>query len=224
MNLGLRFLPVKDIIYSIIPTAGTYGSYINDMAPGLFPNVWIALAAGLLGSGLLLWIIRLDNIKKYKQSLAEILATGYFMNFTGKLGRLLRSKTPIEFSFPGNVSKTFTTDKISVEIGLPENINALNKYAENVEQKSDIVFVRQESSIEPFWLRAKYTGENLVIYEFPRTLFSLTKYLKDDFKDQKSAEKNSKEIYSYFHKKIEHLKTEYSGEIAGARLNFILIK
>ena len=73
---------------------------------------------------------------------------------------------------------------------------------------------------EPFWLRARRENERLVIFEFPRTLFSLSKYLQQDFSNQENAARNSKKIYSFFNKKIEQLRIEYSNEISGERLNF----
>lgn len=223
MTLGFKFFPLKDLFYSVFPTVGTYGSYANGIAPELFPNKWVAIAIGVVASIALAVIFRTDNIKTYKKSLAEILATGYFMNFTGRLGRLLKSKSPIEFSFPDKSVKTFTANKISVEIGLPKNLSSLNKYAESVEQNADIIYLREESSSEPFWLRAKIENEKLIIYEFPRTLFSLSKYLKSEFSDKKSADKNSKIIYSYFHNKIEQLRIEHSSEISNDKLNFISV-
>jgi len=223
MKIGFKFFPVKDLFYSVFPTVGTYGGYINGVAPTFFPNLWIAISIGLVASIILAIIFHSDNVKTYKKSLAEILATGYFMNFTGRLGRLLKTKTPIEFSFPDNSIKIFTSDKISVEIGLPVNLSSLSKYSESVEQRADIIYVREQSSSEPFWLRANVENDKLVIYEFPRTLFSLSKYLKTEFADRQSADKNSKKIYSYFHKKIEQLRIEHSSEISNDKLNFISV-
>lgn len=223
MPIGFKFFPVKDLFYSIFPTVGTYGGYLNGVAPKLIPNVWVALGAGLIASVILAIIFRADNIRNYRKSLAEILATGYFINFTGRLGKLLRNKTPLEFSFPDNSVKIFNADQLSVEIGLPVNIKALTLYAEKVEQEADIVYVREKSFSEPYWLRAKLKDDKLIIYEFPRTLFSLSAYLKTEFSDEQSAERNSRRFYSYFQKKIEQLRIEHSGEITNSRLNFISV-
>ena len=142
------------------------------------------------------------------------------MNFTGRFGKLLRTKTPIHFSFPDDSIKTFTSDQITVEVGMPDSLNSLNKYCEMVENNFDIVYVREATYSEPFWLRALIKNDKLVIYEFPRTLFSLSRYLRTDFIDQASAEKNSKKIYKFFHKKIEQLRIEYSNEISNDKLIF----
>lgn len=223
MRFSLKFFPIKDLFFSVFPTVGTYGGYINGFAPKLFPNIWVAIGIGLVASVGLALLFHTDNVNAYKKSLAEILATGYFMNFTGRLGKLLKSKVPIEFSFPDHSIKKFTTDNISVEIGLPVNLSSLSKYSEQVEQDADIVYVREESMSEPYWLRASLKNDRLVIYEFPRTLFSLSKYLKAEFIDRESADKNSRKMYHFFHKKIEQLRIEHSSEISNDKLKFIQV-
>jgi len=220
MSFSFKFLPLKDLFYSVFPTVGTYGGYLQGIAPKFFPNKWTAIGIGLVISVILAIIFYRENVKAYKKSLAEILATGYFMNFTGRFGKLLRTKTPIRFSFPDNSIKTFTTDHISVEVGLPTSLQSLNEYSEMIENNYDVVYVREETYSEPFWVRAIVNNDNLVIHEFPRTLFSISRYLKDDFMDAKSAEKNSKKIYSFFREKIEQLRIEYSSEISNDKLNF----
>lgn len=223
MKFSFRFLPIKDLFYSVFPTVGTYSGYLEGVAPKVFPNIWVAIGIGLLFSVILAVIFYRENVKAYKKSLAEILATGYFMNFTGRIGKLLRTKTPIHFSFPDDSIKTFTTDQITVEVGMPENLQSLNKYAETIEDSYDIVYVREATFSEPFWVRATIRDNSLIIYEFPRTLFSLSKYLKEDFTDHKSAQKNSKKIYNFFHNKIEQLRIEHSSEISNDKLNFKMV-
>jgi len=220
MKFSFKFLPLKDLFYSVFPTVGTYGGYLQGIAPNIFPNMWIALGIGLLISVILAVLFYRENVKAYKKSLAEILATGYFMNFTGRFGKLLRTKTPIHFSFPDDSIKTFTSDQISVEIGMPRSLKSLNKYCEMVENNFDIVYVREATYSEPFWIRAVIKNNNLIIYEFPRTLFSISRYLKADFIDHKSAEKNSKKIYKFFRMKIDQLRIEFSNEISNDKLNF----
>ena len=220
MKISFKFLPLKDLFYSVFPTVGTYGGYLQGIAPKFFPNIWTAIGIGLLMSVILAIVFYRENVKAYKKSLAEILATGYFMNFTGRFGKLLRTKTPIHFSFPDNSIKTFTSDQITVEIGMPTSLKSLNKYCEMVEDNFDIVYVREATYSEPFWIRAVILKDKLTIYEFPRTLFSLSRYLKDDFIDHKSAEKNSKKIYKYFREKIEQLRIEFSNEISNDKLSF----
>jgi len=220
MKFSFKFLPLKDLFYSVFPTVGTYGGYLQGFAPTFFPNIWTAIGIGLLISVILAIVFYRENVKAYKKALAEILATGYFMNFTGRFGKLLRTKTPIHFSFPDDSVKTFNSDQIMVEIGMPKSLKSLNKYSEMVENNFDIVYVREATFSEPFWIRATIKKDRLTIYEFPRTLFSLSRYLKADFIDHKSAEKNSKKIYKFFRMKIEQLRIEFSNEISNDKLNF----
>lgn len=221
--MSLKFLPLKDLFYSIFPTVGTYGGYIQGIAPTLFPNIWIAVGIGLLASVILAVVFYKENVKAYKKSLAEILATGYFMNFTGRFGKLLKTKNPIHFSFPDDKIRTFTANQITVEVGMPTSLKSLTEYAEMVENKYEIVYVREATFSEPFWLRAQLADNRLIIHEFPRTLFSLSRYLKDDFMDQQLAEKNSKKIYAFFQNKIDQLRIEYSSEISNDKLKFITV-
>lgn len=223
MKLSFKFFPIKDLFYSVVPTAGTYGGYIQGIAPEFFPNMWVAIIIGVILSIILALVFYYENVKAYKKSLAEILATGYFMNFTGRLGKLLKTKTPIHFSFPDGSIKTFTSDAIRVEIGMPVSLASLNAYSEKVEMNSDIVYVREQTYSEPFWIRANIEDDKLVIYEFPRTLFSISRYMKQDFIDAAKAEKNSKRIYSFFHEKIDQLRIEYSSEISNSKLSFVAV-
>ncbi|HZY81593.1 MAG TPA: STING domain-containing protein [Cyclobacteriaceae bacterium] len=220
MPLSLKFFSIKDMFYSVVPTAGTYGGYLNGLAPNLFTNIWIAVGIGVGVSIVLAFLFYIENVRAYKRSLAEILATGYFMNFTGRLGKLLRSKAPVDFQFPDNTVRTFDTANIRVEIGMPATLASLSAYSNSVERNADIIYVREQTGSEPFWLRAKVQGDLLVIYEFPRTLFSLSRYLKADFSNKDAAEKNSKQIYSYFQEKIDQLRIEYVSEISEDKLDF----
>lgn len=220
MSINFKFLPLKDLFYSVFPTVGTYGGYLEGVAPSIFPNPWISLGIGLLVSVILALIFYLENVRAYKKSLAEILATGYFMNFTGRLGKLLQSKAPINFLFPDGNTLTFTSDQIHIEIGLPKDLTSLKQYADNAIKESKVVYIREATQSEPFWVRAKVDGNNLTIFEFPRTLFALPSYLKEDFKDPKSAQKHSRKIFTYFREYIERLQISASQEIPLANMAF----
>ena len=220
MPFSLKFLPVKDLIFSVVPTVGTYLSYIQGLSTGILPNKFIAIIIGLVASIILAVIFYSENVKTYKKSLAEILATGYFMNFTGKLASLLKSKEPIDFIFPKNKKVTFKPEDIVIEIGIPKSLKSLNSFCEVVDSSTDIIFVDNPYFNEPFWLRGKQIKNSLIIYEYPRTLFSLPKYLKSDFASEKKAEKISKKVFSYFHDKIEGLRIENSQILPTNKLIF----
>ncbi|MBT8394650.1 MAG: hypothetical protein HKO81_03060 [Flavobacteriaceae bacterium] len=223
MSFSLKFLPIKDLIFSVVPTIGTYLSYLEGLSTSILPNKFMAITIGLLASILLAIVFYTENVRTYKKSLAEILATGYFMNFTGKLGTLLKSKTPISFIFPNNKKKSFNTDQILVEIGIPKSLNSLISFSEQVESDSDIIYVDNSELSEPFWLRGKVTDQKLTIFEFPRTLFSIPKYLKNDFNSDSKAEKKSKKIFAYFNDKINKLRIENSQQIPTKKLKFKMV-
>lgn len=224
MKFSFRFLPVKDLFYSVFPTVGTYGGYLQGFAPRIFPNMWIALGAGLVLSVLLALVFYTENVKTYRRSLAEVLATGYFMNFTGRLGRLLRTKTPVNILFPDHSVRAFKPSNIYVEIGMPDNLPALKRYCEQVEAETEIVYVQDGGGNEPFWLRARTNGQTLLIYEYPRTLFALPRYLRDDFADPDNARRKSARIFGFFRKKIDKLRLEYADELAGEHMRFLMVK
>lgn len=220
MSFSFKFLPVKDLIFSVVPTVGTYLSYLQGLSTEFLPNKFVAILIGLIASIALAVIFYSENVKSYKKSLAEILATGYFMNFTGKLGALLKSKKPIEFIFPKNIVKSFYSDSIMIEIGIPNSLKTLVEYNELVESNSEIIYVETSELSEPLWLRGKVTKDVLTIYEVPRTLFSIQKYLKSDFSSTQQAQKKSKKIYNYFNDKIDKLRIENSQLIPTKNLKF----
>lgn len=223
MSFSFKFLPVKDLIFSVVPTVGTYVSYLQGLSAEILPNKFMAILIGLIASVILAIIFYSENVKTYKKSLAEVLATGYFMNFTGKLGTLLKSKSPISFIFPDGSKIAFNTNSISVEIGIPRSLQSLIDYSEHVESDSEIIYVDNSKWNEPFWVRGTKTDNRLLIYEYPRTLFSIPKYLNADFSSDKKAEKRSKKIFGYFNDRIQDLKRENSQIIPTGKLKFKIV-
>jgi len=223
MALSLKFFPIKDLVFSIVPTAISYEGHLNKLPVPIFYNQYVAIGTGLVISIFLGALFYLDNIKTYKKSLAEILATGYFMNFTGRLAQLLHGKADIEFLFPDNSIVKLKPSKVNVEVGIPISHNSLIKYSSEVKHSCEIVYIREATLSEPYWVYAKYDQGYLTIYEYPRTLFALPVYLEKQFSDKDSAEKNSKKIYAYFDKKIEGLRMRYSKDIPFGRIKFIQV-
>ena len=223
MSFSFKFLPVKDLIFSVVPTVGTYASYLQGLSTEILPNKFMAILIGLIASVILAVIFYSENVKTYKKSLAEVLATGYFMNFTGKLGTLLKSKSPISFIFPDKSKISFNTNSISVEIGIPRSLVSLIEYSEHVESNSEIIYVDNSKWDEPFWVRGTKTKDRLLIFEYPRTLFSIPKYLKSDFSSENKSERKSKKIFGYFNEKIQDLRRENSQLIPSDKLKFKIV-
>jgi hypothetical protein len=223
MAFSFKFFPVKDLAFSIVPTAISYEGHLNKLPVPIFYNQYVAMGTGLAISVFLGVLFYLDNVKTYKKSLAEILATGYFMNFTGRLAQLLNGKADIEFLFPGNSIIKLKSNKVKVEVGIPVSHDSLIKYSSEVKHSCQIVYIREATLSEPYWVYAKYDQGFLTIYEYPRTLFALSKYLEKQFSDKDSAEKSSKKIYTYFDKKIEELKIRNSRDMPFGRIRFIQV-
>lgn len=210
-----KFLTFKDVVFSIVPTVGTYLGYLKENP--MFQNLWVSLAIGIGAMSLLLFIFSQENAKTYRRSLAEILAVGYFYNFTSRLGKILKSKAPIEFTFVDNTTLAFPIEKITVEIAIPKSYTSLVTYSNQVESITEIAYIREQSKTEPFWLRTQKTQNDLTVFEFPRTLFALPLYLEKDFKE---SDQSSQKIFQYFGEKLKTLKNTHLQEIDGSRIQF----
>lgn len=212
MTFSLKFFPFKDFIFSIVPTVASFEGYLQDLIPlPILSNKLVELGLGLIISIALALVFHKGNVRNYKKSLAEILATGYIINFAGRLGKLLKGKSDLECSFPDQSTLKILPEKIKVEVGLPSSLDSLNTLAERTESETEIIYIREASLVEPYWVRGKKAEDGtLTIYEFPRTLFTLPKYLKKDFPDLVTSEKKSKKIFKSFNNKIEQLRIEYS--------------
>ena len=222
MTITFKFFPFKDLLFSIIPTIGTYGGYLDGIVK--FPNKYEALGAGLIVSIGLGIIFHAENVRTYKKSLAEILAMGYFMNFTGRLAKLLKGRAEIGFSFAERSVIYYPPDKVNVEVGIPGSLTALVSYCNSVEAKADVAYIRESTKNDPYWVRAtKQNDGTITIYEFPRTLFALNRYLEREFSDAAKADKNSKKIYQYFDEKLKQLKIQHSNEFPEDRIKFVAV-
>jgi hypothetical protein len=219
---SLKFFSIKDLLFSIVPTLGSYEGYVKELVPlTIFPNRYMIIVAGVLISLLFVLIFYIDNKRNYQKSLSEVLATGYFMNFTGPLSKVLSARSAIKLGFPDGTESSVDPGKIKVEVGMPLSMGSLIAYADKVKAESEIVYVREITGSEPFWVRARKEGDgSLTIFEFPRTLFALSYYLGEDFSDKAKADKISKRLYKYFDKKIQNLRIVNSDKIAADRLQF----
>ncbi len=206
MALNFKFFSFKDFIFSVVPTAASYEGYLQDLIPAaVLENRFAELGVGVVLSGIFALVFYRGNVLSYKKSLAEILATGYFMNFTGRLGRLLQGKTPITFLFPDNREYEVLPQQIKVRVALPTSMAALHKHSHGINLDSEVAYISQSTTNEPFWVRAVWKDDGtLNIYEYPRTLFALPRYLQKEFSDPKKSEKNSKKLFKYFNAKIEN--------------------
>lgn len=222
MTFKFKFFPIKDFIFSVIPTAASYEGYLKDLIPlDLLSNQYAELGVGAGLSILLALIFYRENLRSYKKSLAEILATGYFNNFTGRLGRILKSKKPLTFIFPQDQEHTVHSANIKLQVALPTSLAALQEYSDDIIEKYPIAYLKDAPTAEPFWVRAEVDDKgHMTIYEYPRTLFALPTYLKKDFANEDKAEKSSKKLFKYFNAKIESARIAHSWDIPKKKFVF----
>ncbi len=222
MALSIKFFPFKDFIFSVVPTAASYEGYLKDLVPlELLSNKFVELGVGAGISILLALVFYRENVRSYKKSLAEILATGYFSNFTGKLGRVLQGNKSLTFIFPDDKENQVHPENIEVQVALPISLVALKKHSDDVKKNFQIAYLKDSPTQDPFWVRAKVNDDgSMIIYEYPRTLFALPSYLKKDFENLSKAEKNSKKLFSYFKQKLEGLRIQFSQDIPEDRIHF----
>lgn len=222
MPVRVKFFAFKDFIFSVVPTAASYEGYLKDLVPlELLSNKFVELGIGAGLSILLALVFYRENLRSYKKSLAEILATGYFSNFTGRLGRVLQSKIPLNFMFPNNKEHEVHPDDIEVQVALPNSLSALKKYSDDVKKNYEIAYLKDSPTQDPFWVRGVVKDDGkMIIFEYPRTLFALPTYLRKDFETQDKAEKNSKKLFRYFNTKIESFRIEFSQDIPEDKIHF----
>lgn len=206
-------LTFKDLIFSGAPTAGTYtgylNGYLNDLLPGwLTDTPSLVLAVTMVIFVIILIILYSVNEESQRKSLAEVLATGYFLNFSGKLTSLLRQKGEIVFLRatgpfsvrPGNVK---------LNIVLPVSRSDMGKIAQEIDRDTEIAYIDRKPFEEPNWwlmIRADENSGAVNIMEFPRTLFALPNYLSSDY-----TEKKSKKLHRAFNDKFRQLVRDNPG-------------
>ena len=195
----LKFFNLQDFLLSVVPGLLTYHSTIREL------EFWLAVISGFLVLLLFVLLIIKNNIGVYKKDLAEILAHGYYINFLENLSlNLVELKNEIEF---GNKEIDFyDLDAISVEIIIPQSISRLEEVADhlNDSKKLERLNLRNRDNNSGFWARGVRDGEKLIITDFPRTLFSLPKYLENELGESYSENKSEK-YHRIFKEKIESL-------------------
>lgn len=83
-----KFLSVYDVLISLLPSV----SSTLGVVP-YFESPWIPLLIGAIILVIVLAVIFESNMKKKENALAEIIATGYFINFLEPLTKMSRAST-----------------------------------------------------------------------------------------------------------------------------------
>ena len=195
----LKFFNLQDFLLSVVPGLLTYHSTIREL------DYWLAIIAGLLVLLLFIILIIQNNIGVYKKDLAEILAHGYFINFLENLSfNLIELKNEVEF---GNKEiEYYDLDAISIELIIPKTISRLEEVSDqlNNSKKLESLNLKNQDNNSSFWARGIRDGDKLIIKDFPRTLFSLPKYLENEL-GERYNEKKSQKYHKIFVDKIREL-------------------
>lgn len=198
----LRFFNLHDFLISVVPGLLTIHSSLKEF------QLWIALALGIVVLVLFVLLIVRKNIVVYKKEIADILANGYFINFLDNLSNNLQ-ELKNEIVFEDKRSEYFDLEKISVEIFIPSSNEQLFKVADQLNSSKNLenVYLKNRNDNSGFWLRAKKVNDVLVINDFPRTLFSLPKYLKNELGEEYD-ERKSIMYHKVFIDKVKKLVAE----------------
>jgi len=195
----LKFFNLQDFLLSVVPGLLAYHSTIREL------EFWLAVIAGVLVLFLFILLIIKNNIGVYKKDLAEILAHGYYINFLENLSmNLVELKNEVEF---GNKQVAYyDLDSIAIEIIIPHSISRLEEVADrlNDSKKLERLNLRNRDNNSGFWARGIREDDRLNIKDYPRTLFSLPKYLENELGESYS-ERKSEKYHRIFKEKIESL-------------------
>ncbi len=195
----LAFFNLHDFLLSVVPGLLTIHSTIDDMQ--ILKSLFLGIFVLLLFIALIIW----KNVGLYKKEIADILASGYYINFLENLANNLNERDN-KIDFGDHKIEQFDLDHIQVEIYLPASNAGLNELAKRLGNSKQLQFIslknRQDNS--GFWARAEKQGDVLVIKDFPRTLFSLPRYLIQDLAEEYS-EKKSVRYHRVFNAKIKKL-------------------
>lgn len=198
----LKFTSPSDFMTSIIPTSGFYFEFIPNFID--CSRLVLIITTVLVALTIYLYNIR-KNYKNYEKAIAEVLETGYFSNFFEKVARKLKqkleSKEDVSFTFlrtQPNTPVNIPSKNIEIKIILPRSYDELQKAITRIDQ------IAEKAALDTGdWVNAVHLAADnkAVIYECPRTLLSLSKYLITD--DESYTSRQSEVLHQYFNKKFE---------------------
>lgn len=197
-----EFLSVIDVTISLMPSIVT----IIGTLP-YFETPWVPVLIGVFILFGLIGLFIHTNLGKKERALSEILATGYFINFLEPLARNIGKTTEVQFR-EGNDSRMFELRNIDITIYLPLSSESLDSIADILNQQEKYVNINIINSKDgtPFWARAAVESESLKIADFPRTLFTLPRFVKINLGHRRA--KKLKKYYESFSDKLEDLLEE----------------
>lgn len=192
---------MEEALVSFVPTGMTYYSALMSIG-----NTYIAIGLSIVVFLCFLFVLYQKNVGIYKKALAEILAVGYFKNFVENLSRNLNLDELNILQFEGeNKSVKVPIERIHIEILIPSSLSLLDQLSEELNDTTiHRVYFGNRLDRSAFWARALREDENIIIKDFPRTLYSLQEYVVNEFKSSYS-EKTSKKYHRAFIETFQRL-------------------
>lgn len=185
-------ITVKEAAFLLFPTAIGYYSGVSSIfhTQGSLNVVIFAIILVLLTT------ITLKFKKtEYEKHIAQVLETGYFMNFIDRTVVSILGSNLLNVNYPHAESVKVDRDKICIKVLLPESQMSLD------ETKAVVKDLSIKGSLDDgTWIfHDKNIDDKLVIYDYPRTMTAFAKYLKDKQYD----EKKSKIMHHHFNSKFK---------------------
>lgn len=195
-----KFFDFKELIAFILPTTGFY----YEIIPKLFTvsRNTVIISSLLIFTTLLLYHL-FKRFMDHERAIAEVLETGYFSNFFDKTALYINSKIAedkdITFRFLDGSLTTVKADRIHILVIIPLSKQQLFATIKKIDSIAKIGTIDNGS-----WIHARqHPDGTIAIYECPRTLTSLSKYLVN--KDKPYLEEQSKKLHKIFDEKfLEH--------------------
>lgn len=197
-----EFLSVIDVTISLMPSVVT----IIGTLP-YFESPWVPVSIGVFILFSLIGLFIHTNLGKKERALSEILATGYFINFLEPLARNIGKTTEVHFR-ENDGKKVFELQNIDITIFLPLSSESLVNIADILNQPEKYVNIDIINAKDgtPFWARAAVEADILKIVDFPRTLFSLPRFVKMNLGHSRANK--LKKYYESFVDKLQDLLEE----------------
>lgn len=204
-----KFFDPIQILGVIIPTVIFYCDRIPKNLP---KTVYLGIAV-VIFTVIFLYCLR-NKYNEYEKSIAEVLETGYFSNFFEKtalhISQKKQANQPIQFKFNDGTKETVKADQIKVKVILPLSLSSLEDTIDKVGK------ITKSGNIDNgAWVLAKKNLNNTItIYEYPRTLTAIQRYLppKYDYSEEKS--KNFHKLFNAkFDKDWSKAKTDIPSDI-----------
>ena len=199
-----NFISVYDVLVSILPSAlSTFGTILIFDSPIISLIVGILILILVLGA-----LIQISLIKKEK-ALAEILATGYFINFVEPLANNIHQKTTIYYPESSHEHEVELTE-IKITLKIPVSTEQLVLVDEDFRNNKSYTNIQIDNlqTGGRIWLKAIEEESKLILMDYPRTLLSLPKFIKTNVGKRKPN--RMKKYYESFYKKLEELIDENS--------------